>query len=61
VAPHAIIMQNKTQRPVQSGLIEPKRDALSTWIAKVSLTKWPACFHAACASMCDTAPTKFGT
>lgn len=37
VAPRAIIMQNKTQRPVQFELTEPTRDAVAAWIAKASL------------------------
>jgi integrase len=37
VAPRAIIMQNKTQRPVQFELTEPTRDAVAAWIAKANL------------------------
>ena len=37
VAPRAIIMQNKTQRPVQFELTEPTRDAVAAWIANANL------------------------
>ncbi len=38
VAPRAIIMQQKTQRPVQFELTEPTRTALAAWIAKAKLS-----------------------
>jgi site-specific recombinase XerD len=34
VAPHAIVMQHKTQRPVQFEMTEPTRDAVAAWISK---------------------------
>jgi integrase len=37
VALRAIIMQNKTQRPVQFELTEPTRDAVAAWITKANL------------------------
>ena len=37
VAPRAIIMQQKTQRPVQFELTEPTRDAVAAWLAKSKL------------------------
>jgi len=37
IAPRAIVMQQKTQRPVQFEITEPTRDALTTWIAKANL------------------------
>lgn len=37
VAPRAIIMQRKTQRPVQFEITEQTRDALAAWIAKAHL------------------------
>ena len=37
VAPRAIVMQKKTQRPVQFEVTEQTRDALSTWIAAAQL------------------------
>ena len=37
IAPRAIIMQRKTQRPVQFEITEPTRDALAAWIAKAKL------------------------
>jgi integrase len=33
VAPRAIVMQKKTQRPVQFEITEQTRDAVATWIA----------------------------
>lgn len=38
VAPRAIIMQQKTQRPVQFELTEPTRTALAVWISKAKLS-----------------------
>lgn len=38
VAPRAIIMQQKTQRPVQFELTEPTRTALAAWISKAKLS-----------------------
>ena len=38
VAPRAIIMQHKTQRPVQFEITEQTRDSITTWIAKAQLT-----------------------
>jgi len=38
VAPRAIIMQQKTQRPVQFELTEPTRTALAAWIGKAKLS-----------------------
>ena len=38
IAPRAIIMQQKTQRPVQFELTEPTRTALAAWIAKAKLS-----------------------
>jgi integrase len=38
VAARAIIMQHKTQRPVQFELTEPTREAVAAWIAKARLT-----------------------
>jgi integrase len=37
VATRTIVMQHKTQRPVQFEMTEPTRDALDTWIAKAQL------------------------
>jgi len=37
VAPRAVVMQHKTQRPVQFELTEPTRDAVAAWIAKAKL------------------------
>lgn len=37
VAPRAIIMQQKTKRPVQFELTEPTRDAVAAWLAKSKL------------------------
>jgi integrase len=37
VAPRAIVMQNKTQRPVQFELTEPTRAAVAAWIAVAHL------------------------
>ena len=37
VAPRAIVMQKKTQRPVQFEVTEQTRDALSVWIATAHL------------------------
>lgn len=37
VAPRAIIMQHKTQRPVQFEITEQTRDSIATWIAKAQL------------------------
>lgn len=37
IAPRAIIMQRKTQRPVQFEITEQTRDALAAWIAKAKL------------------------
>jgi integrase len=37
VAPRAIVMQKKTQRPVQFEVTEQTRDALSVWIATAPL------------------------
>ena len=37
VAPRAIVMQKKTQRPVQFELTEQTRDAVATWIAATHL------------------------
>lgn len=34
IVPRAIIMQQKTQRPVQFELTEPTRDSVGAWIAK---------------------------
>jgi len=34
----AIVMQHKTQRPVQFELTEPTRDAVASWIAEASLS-----------------------
>ncbi len=38
IAPRAIIMQQKTQRPVQFELTEPTRTALAAWIVKAKLS-----------------------
>ena len=37
VAARAIVMQRKTQRPVQFEITEQTRDAITTWIAKAQL------------------------
>ena len=37
VAPRAIVMQKKTQRPVQFEITEQTRDAVTTWIAAAQL------------------------
>ena len=37
VAPRAIVMQKKTQRPVQFEITEQTRDAVATWIAAAHL------------------------
>ena len=37
IAPRAIFMQQKTQRPVQFELTEPTRDSVSAWMAKAKL------------------------
>jgi integrase len=37
VAPRAIVMQKKTQRPVQFEITEQTRDAVTTWIATAHL------------------------
>lgn len=37
VAPRAIVMQHKTQRPVQFEITEQTRDSIATWIAKAQL------------------------
>jgi integrase len=37
VAAHAIVMQRKTQRPVQFEVTEQTRDAVATWIAAAHL------------------------
>ena len=37
IAPRAIFLQQKTQRPVQFELTEPTRDAVAAWIAKAKL------------------------
>lgn len=37
IAPRAIIMQRKTQRPVQFEITEQTRDSLAAWIAKAQL------------------------
>lgn len=38
IMPRAIVMQHKTQRPVQFELTEPTRDAVASWIAKTNLS-----------------------
>jgi site-specific recombinase XerC len=38
VVPRAIIMQHKTNRPVQFEITAPTRDAISAWISKEHLT-----------------------
>lgn len=38
VAQRAIVMQHKTQRPVQFEITEQTRDSIATWIAKAQLT-----------------------
>ena len=37
VAPRAIVMQHKTQRPVQFEITEQTRDSVASWIAKAKL------------------------
>jgi integrase len=37
IAPRAIVMQRKTQRPVQFEITEPTRDSLTNWIAMAQL------------------------
>ncbi|MER2539481.1 MAG: tyrosine-type recombinase/integrase [Azonexus sp.] len=37
ILPRTMIMQRKTQRPVQFELTEPTREAVSAWIAKANL------------------------
>ncbi|GAO36408.1 integrase [Sulfuricella sp. T08] len=37
IAPRAIVMQRKTQRPVQFEITDQTRDSLSSWIAKAQL------------------------
>jgi integrase len=37
IVPRAMVMQHKTQRPVQFELTEPTRDAVARWIAKANL------------------------
>jgi len=38
ITPRAIVMQKKTQRPVQFEITEPTRDAVAAWIAEAHLT-----------------------
>lgn len=38
VAPRAVVLQHKTQRPVQFEITEQTRDALAAWIAKAQPT-----------------------
>jgi integrase len=50
VAHRTIVMQHKTQRPVQFEITEPTRDAVAAWIAKAKLTPdqhlFPSRIHA---------------
>jgi hypothetical protein len=43
IAPRAIVMQKKTQRPVQFEITEQPRDAVAAWIATAHLK--PEHFH----------------
>src|SRR5216117_1647798 len=48
VAPRAIVMQKKTQRPVQFEITEQTRDAVGGWIAAAHLSRNSSSFRAAC-------------
>ena len=45
IASRAIVMQQKTQRPVQFEITEPTRDAVSKWIQADGLTSEDFLFH----------------
>jgi hypothetical protein len=44
MASRAIVLQQKTQRPVQFEITEPTRDAVAAWIAQAGLTTEDALF-----------------
>ena len=50
VAARAIVMQKKTQRPVQFEITEQTRDAVAAWIAAAHLKPEQFSFRAACRS-----------
>ena len=48
VVPRAIVMQQKTQRPVQFEITEPTREAVSAWISAAKLFPESLFFRAGC-------------
>lgn len=56
VATRAIVMQHKTQRPVQFEITQATRDALQTWIKQAGLKQRTSCSRADC-----TTPFIWGT
>ena len=48
ILPRAMVVQRKTQRPVQFELTEPTRAAVAAWIEKARLTADQCLFRAAC-------------
>lgn len=50
LAPRAIVMQHKTQRPVPFEITASTRDALQTWIKQASLRSEDFLFPAGCTS-----------
>lgn len=45
VAPRAIVLQHKTNRPVQFEITEPTRDAVAAWISKAHLAPGQCLFQ----------------
>src|SRR5438105_13102634 len=50
VAARAIVMQKKTQRPVQFEITEQTRDAVAAWMTMAHLSRSNSSFPAACRS-----------
>lgn len=48
IVPRAMVMQRKTQRPVQFELTEPTREAVAAWIAEATSSRISTCSQADC-------------
>ena len=48
VAARAIVLQQKTQRPVQFEITPPTRELLAAWIKDAGLSRTATCFPAGC-------------
>jgi hypothetical protein len=56
VASRTIVMQQKTQRPVQFEITEPTREAVEAWIGHAGLTSEDSLFPSRVRSSCICQP-----